>query len=274
MGVTIETLDLAIGYPGHEVGSGISLAAGPGAVLCLLGPNGSGKTTLFKTLLGLLPSRGGRVLLAEEPIEELSRPEIARRVAYVPQAHAAPFAYPALEVVLMGRTAHLGLFTQPGEADREAARTALARLHIDDLADADYTRLSGGQRQLVLIARALAQETSVLIMDEPTASLDFGNQTLVLQEIAGLATDGLTVILSTHDPDHAFAVGTDAALLHEGRVRATGAPAVALTAEALSSVYGVDVRVEGLTDGRTVCVPSLARHGESGRTTSRQRARH
>ena len=274
MGVTIEALDLAIGYPGHEVGSEISLAAGPGAVLCLLGPNGSGKTTLFKTLLGLLPSRGGRVLLAGEPLEGLPRTEIARRVAYVPQAHAAPFAYPALEVVLMGRTAHLGLFTQPGEADREAARTALARLHIDDLADADYTRLSGGQRQLVLIARALAQETSVLIMDEPTASLDFGNQTLVLQQVAGLAADGLTVILSTHDPDHAFAVGTDAALLHEGRVRATGTPAIALTAEALSSVYGVDVRVEGLPDGRTVCVPSLARHGESGHTASHQGARH
>ena len=263
-GVTIEAMDLAIGYPGHEVGSDITLAAGPGAVLCLLGPNGSGKTTLFKTLLGLLPARGGRVHLSGQPLEHLSRAQIARRVAYVPQAHAAPFAYSALEVVLMGRTARLGLFAQPGEADLKAARTALARLHIEALAEADYSRLSGGQRQLVLIARALAQETSVLIMDEPTASLDFGNQTLVLREVAGLAADGLTVILSTHDPDHAFAVGTDTALLHEGRVRATGAPAAALTPDALSSVYGVDVRVEGLADGRTVCVPSLARDGENG----------
>ena len=266
MGVTIETRDLAIGYPGHEVGSGITLAATPGAVLCLLGPNGSGKTTLFKTMLGLLPAQGGRVLLAGQPIEHLARNDVARRVAYVPQAHAAPFAYPALEVVLMGRTARLGLFAQPGEADREAARAALARLRIEDLAEADYTRLSGGQRQLVLIARALAQETPVLIMDEPTASLDFGNQVLVLREVAGLAADGLTVILSTHDPDHAFAVGTDVALLHDGSVRATGAPVAALTAEALSSVYGVDVRVTGLADGRTVCVPSLERQGESQRT--------
>lgn len=268
MGVTLETRALAIGYPGHEVGSGITLEAGAGAVLCLLGPNGSGKTTLFKTLLGLLPARGGRVLLAGQPITSLSRAEIARRVAYVPQAHAAPFAYPALEVVLMGRTAQLGLFAQPGEADHEAARAALARLHIEDLAEADYTRLSGGQRQLVLIARALAQETPVLVMDEPTASLDFGNQTLVLREIAGLAADGLTVILSTHDPDHAFAVGTGAALLHDGCVRAKGAPADALTPEALSAVYGVDVRVEGLADGRTVCVPSLARNGEGGHSGS------
>ena len=115
MGVTIEAQDLAIGYPGHEVGSGITLAAAPGAVLCLLGPNGSGKTTLFKTLLGLLPARDGRVLLAGQPLDSLSRAEIARRVAYVPQAHAAPFAYSALEVVLMGRTARLGLFAQPAE---------------------------------------------------------------------------------------------------------------------------------------------------------------
>ena len=266
MGVKVEARNLAIGYPGHTVGSDISLAAGSGAVFCLLGPNGSGKTTLFKTLLGLIPARAGQVLLAEQPIERLSRAEIARRVAYVPQAHAAPFAFSAFEVVLMGRTAHLGLFSQPGEADREAARAALARLRIEDLAEADYTRLSGGQRQLVLIARALVQETATLIMDEPTASLDFGNQALVLREIAGVAADGLTVILSTHDPDHAFAVGTEVALLHEGGVRAAGTPAAALSAEALSSVYGIAVRITELADGGTVCVPSLARQGDSQRT--------
>ncbi len=266
MGMTVETRDLAIGYPGREVGSGITLAAGPGAVLCLLGPNGSGKTTLFRTQLGLIPARGGQMLLEGRPLDRLSRAEVAQRVAYVPQAHAPPFAWSAFEVVLMGRTVRLGLFSQPGEADREAARAALERLRIGDLAAADYTRLSGGQRQLVLVARALAQETPALIMDEPTASLDFGNQALVLREIAGLAADGLTVILSTHDPDHAFAVGTDVALLHEGRVKATGPPAAALTEEALSAVYGVDVRVERLADGRTVCVPSLSRQGESQRT--------
>ena len=266
MGVRVETRALAIGYPGHSVGSGIALAVESGAVFCLLGPNGSGKTTLFKTLLGLIPAQAGEVLLGGQPVERLPRAEIARRVAYVPQAHAAPFAFSAFEVVLMGRTARLGLFAQPGKADREAARAALARLRIEDLAEADYTRLSGGQRQLVLIARALAQETGALVMDEPTASLDFGNQALVLREIAGIAADGLTVILSTHDPDHAFAVGTDVALLHEGGVRAAGSPAAALTAEALSSVYGISVRITQLAGGGTVCVPSLARQEESQRT--------
>lgn len=268
MGMMIETQELSIGYPGREVGTGITLGAGPGKVLCLLGPNGSGKTTLFKTLLGLIPAKEGQILLAGQTLDKLTRTEIASHAAYVPQAHTAPFAYPVLEVVLMGRTAHLGLFSQPGDKDLSIARKALARLEIEDLAEADYTRLSGGQRQLVMIARALAQRTPLLIMDEPTASLDFGNQALVLREISGLADDGLTVILSTHDPDHAFAVGTDIVLLHDGHVKASGAPKKALTANVLSSVYGVDVQVEKLSDGKTVCVPSLARDNSAQDTSA------
>lgn len=266
MGVTLTAEELAIGYPGYPVGAGISLSAGAGDVLCLLGPNGSGKTTLFKTLLGLLPARGGRVLIGRRPIGELPRVEVARRIAYVPQAHAAPFAFSVREVVLMGRTAQLGLFANPGPADFDAVEAALDRLRIRDLAGADYTRLSGGQRQLVLIARALAQGAPVLVMDEPTASLDFGNQALVLSQVADLAQGGLAVIFSTHDPDHAFAVGSGVALLHRGGIRAAGTPAEALTSAALSEVYGVDVRVERVTGGRTVCLPSLARQGESQRT--------
>lgn len=255
----IRAENLSIGYSGVRVGTHISLTVDPGSVLCLLGPNGSGKTTLFKTMLGLIPVQSGRVLLEEQPLDELTRRDIARRVAYVPQAHNAPFAFEALEVVLMGRTARLSVFAQPGEADRKAARMALSRLNIEELAEADYTQLSGGQRQLVLIARALAQETPVLVMDEPTASLDFGNQVRVLEEIAGLARSGLTVILSTHDPDHAFAVGTQVALLHDGQIQTCGSPAEVLTSRTLGAVYGVDVRVDTLVDGRTICVPSLGK---------------
>ena len=253
----IRVENLSIGYSGVRVGTNISLTVDSGSVLCLLGPNGSGKTTLFKTMLGLIPAQGGRVLLEQRSLDELNRSQIARRIAYVPQAHNAPFAFEVLEVVLMGRTAQLGVFAQPGESDRKAARTALSRLNIEDLAKADYTQLSGGQRQLVLIARALAQETPVLVMDEPTASLDFGNQVRVLEEIAGLAHSGLTVILSTHDPDHAFAVGTQVALLHNGQIQTCGSPVEVLTSQTLGAVYGVDVRVDTLVDGKTVCVPSL-----------------
>ncbi|WP_226575374.1 ABC transporter ATP-binding protein [Acuticoccus sediminis] len=250
---------LAIGYGGRAIASGLSFAAEAGEVLVLLGPNGCGKTTLFKTLLGLLPAVRGTVALGGAPLTGLSRREIARRVAYVPQSHGVPFAFSALELVTMGRTAWLGPLAQPGRTDRAAAQAALERVGIAHLAGADVTHLSGGQRQLVFVARALAQEAPVLVLDEPTASLDFGNQAVVLAEIARLSGMGLTIVLSTHDPDHAFAVGTRALLMEGGAIAAQGPPAETLTETALSRVYGVGVTVERLADGRRVCVPSLSR---------------
>ena len=139
----LEARELAFGYPGHPVGYQVSLVVEAGQVLCLLGPNGSGKTTLFRTLLGLLPPQGGAVLLDGRPPGEMTRPEIARRVAYVPQAHAAPFPYTVFEMVLMGRTAHLGPFARPSPNDREHARAALAEPGILSLADSSYTCISG-----------------------------------------------------------------------------------------------------------------------------------
>ena len=253
----LEARRLAFGYPGRPVGRDVSLGVGPGEVLCLLGPNGSGKTTLFRTLLGLIPAYGGEVLLGGEPLASLSRVEVARRIAYVPQGHIPPFPFDVLEVVLMGRTARLGPFSQPGDGDRRAAVQALETLGIGELAGADYTRLSGGQRQLVLVARALAQEAPLLVMDEPTASLDFSNQAVVLKELGRLAHSGLGIVLSTHDPDHALAMGTRVALLKDGRLVADGPPSEVLTGEHLSQVYGIPVGVEHLPSGRAVCVPRL-----------------
>ena len=178
-------------------------------------------------------------------------------MAYVPQAQTAHFAYTVLDMALMGRTAHLGPFARPSRADRELARDALAALGILDLAQAEYPRISGGQRQLTLIARALAQAAPLLVMDEPTASLDFGNQALVLREVRRLRERGLGIVLSTHDPDHALACATAVALLHRGELQAAGTPAAVLTAPALEAVYGVGVVVEHLADGRAVCVPNL-----------------
>jgi iron complex transport system ATP-binding protein len=246
---------LGFGYGAKAVGRNVDLAVRPGEVLCLLGPNGSGKTTLFKTMLGLLPTQAGEVRLDGMDLAGLSRAEIARRVAYVPQAHAAHFPFRVLDMVVMGRTAHLGLFASPTEGDRRKALDALAVLGIAGLAESEYTRISGGQRQLALVARALAQDAPAIVMDEPTASLDFGNQVVVLGEIRRLAARGLAVVLSTHDPDHAFSIGDRVALLDGGRLIAQGRPSEVLTPDRLRAVYGVSVVVERLSQGQTVCAP-------------------
>ena len=260
----LEAEDLAFGYPGKPVGKGVDLGVGAGEVVCLLGPNGAGKTTLFKTLLGLLPAQGGRVLLDGRPLASLARAEVARRIAYVPQAHAAHFPYSVQDMVLMGRTAHLGPFARPGPDDHAAALAALQMLAIAPLADADYTRISGGQRQLALIARALAQAAPLIVMDEPTASLDFGNQALVLRQVRALAAEGYGIVLSTHAPDHAFACATRVALLHAGTLLASGPPAAILTPARLETVYGIKVVVERLASGHTVCAPDLGPPNLSG----------
>jgi len=243
---------LAIGYDRHVVASGIDLAVGRGEVLCLLGPNGAGKTTLFKTLLGLLPALAGEVRLNDRPLNTLTRVEVARAMAYVPQAQTLEFAYTVLDLVLMGRTAHLGPFAAPGATDRARAEAALADLGILDLAHSEANRLSGGQRQLALIARALAQDAPLLVMDEPTASLDLGNRLLVLERVRALKERGYAVILSTHDPDQAYELATEVSLVAQGRLVASGPPVETLTAATLSAVYGVALVVERTASGRMV----------------------
>ncbi|MBY0269199.1 MAG: ABC transporter ATP-binding protein [Burkholderiales bacterium] len=250
---------LAFGYRERRVGSDITLELQSGEVLCLLGPNGSGKTTLFKTLLGLLPAQAGAVLIEGRDARTLARDEIARQISYVPQAHAAFFPYTVRETVLMGRTAHLGLFSSPSARDHAATATAMERMGITHLADAVHTQISGGERQLTLIARALAQEARLVIMDEPTANLDFGNQLRVLERIRALAGEGIGVLLSTHDPDHAFLCADRVAMLHAGRLMASGKTTEVMTAERLQEIYGVTVAITAvpLRNGatRNVCLP-------------------
>ena len=257
----LEARDLAIGYRGHLVGRDIALTLTPGEILCLLGPNGAGKTTLFRTLLGLQPPLGGAVLIDGMPLADLKPAEIARRLAYVPQAHVTEFSFTVLDVVLMGRTARLRAFASPGAHDERIAREKLETLGIGELATHDYTRISGGQRQLALIARALAQEAPILVLDEPTASLDFGNQALVLARIRDLATQEFGIVLSTHDPDHALMVATRVAIIADGGLRAIGPPDEVITAKMLSAIYRTDVVVEETPSGRRVCVPAWGRAG-------------
>src|SRR5215475_7511362 len=257
----MEVRDLAFGYTGKSVGSDVNFSLDGGEVLCLLGPNGGGKTTLFKTVLRLLTPQQGHVLIDDESIADWPRLRLARVFGYVPQAQLGVFPFTVSEVVLMGRTAHIGPFTTPSRRDRAVADDMLALLGIAHLAARPYTEISGGERQLTLIARALAQQPAILVMDEPTASLDFGNQVRVLAEVEQLAQRGIGVMLSTHDPDHAFLCAQRVALLHHGRLARLGPPEDVITRESLREVYGVDVTVIEATrsDGRSarVCVPAL-----------------
>jgi iron complex transport system ATP-binding protein len=255
----LEARGLAYGYAGHVVGQGADLGLSTGEIVCILGPNGGGKTTLFRTLLGLIPPLGGRVLLDGAGLHSRPRAEVARRLGYVPQAHIGYFPFTVEDIVLMGRTAHLSPFAVPSRADREHASAAIERVGLAHLAGAEYTRISGGERQLALIARALAQATPLLVMDEPTASLDFGNQVRVLETVTRLATEGIGVLLSTHDPDQVFLCADRVALVHHGKVTDIGPPESGLSGEVLRDLYGIDVEVSTMQVGgktRRVCVPA------------------
>jgi iron complex transport system ATP-binding protein len=257
----LEVRALAFGFPGRTIGSGINFTLAPGEVLCVLGPNGGGKTTLFRTILGLLEKHSGHIAFDGKEIENLSREQIARRAGYVPQGHSAYFAFSLREFVLMGRTSRLGPFSSPGRIDREIAQRALQSLGIADLADKSVTEISGGERQLALVARALAQEPRLLVMDEPTASLDFGNQIRVLERITALASSGISILFSSHNPDQAFLSAQRVLLLGEGRALEIGTPKDVMRSDTLQRLYGVSIRIIETESGEHACLPSLRRPG-------------
>ncbi|SUU91446.1 iron complex transport system ATP-binding protein [Aminobacter aminovorans] len=254
----LQATDLAFGYGRVTVGQDVTLSVDRGEVLCLLGPNGCGKTTLFKTLLGLLPRQGGSLDLNGKDISTFSRAQFARHIAYVPQATGAYFPFSVFDVVLMGRASRIDTFASPTMADRAITQEALAALGIGHLAVRPFTDISGGEKQMTLIARALAHEPELIVMDEPTASLDFGNQARVLRRISTLAAAGMAVVISTHDPSHAFACASRVALMQAGTLAAIGKPADVLTPQSLQALYGVGVAVAYLEQaGRHVCTPTL-----------------
>jgi iron complex transport system ATP-binding protein len=247
--VTLAGRGLSIGYRDRVVGRALDVELKQGEVLALLGPNGSGKTTLLKTLLGVLAPLAGAVEIASRPIAAFAAAERARHIAYVPQSHAPTFAFTVETVVLMGRSAHGNLFSAPSAADRQVATRALERFGIAPLAARPYTMISGGERQLVLLARALAQEPQFIVLDEPTASLDFGNQGKVMNEIRALAAAGHGVLFTTHDPNHALRSADRAFLIRDGQRLAEGRVRDVLTRARLQDLYRAPI--EMLTDEAT-----------------------
>jgi iron complex transport system ATP-binding protein len=239
----------------------VSFSIERGTTLCLLGPNGSGKSTLMRCILGLEKLGAGRVTIGGQDITTLSPPQRAQRMAYVPQSSTGAFPFTVFDVVLMGRSAHLRFMAEPTLADHRAAREALARLQILDLEKRLYDQLSGGERQLVLLARAVAQQAPLLVMDEPCTGLDLGHQVLVLQAMRSLANEGYAILLSTHLPENAFTLDAQVALLSQRRLRGPAPAAELLTAAELSRLYGTPVDVlhigAGPALGQRVCVPIL-----------------
>ncbi len=259
--MALSLQNVSCGYTHQALLSGVNLTLGAGDFLCLLGPNGSGKTVLIRTLAGLLHPLAGYVQLDGKPLTEWSACEHARRLAYVPQAHAPLFAFRVLELVAMGRTARWPLWSGPSSADWIAAEKALDAVQMGDFADRRYTELSGGERQLVLIARALAQEASYLVLDEPASNLDFGNQVRVLQTLRRLAGQGLGVLMSTHHPEHALRCASQVAVLDKGRLEPASPPSISLTAAHLEAIYGVPFVVTEMLDSKgqpfPLCAPQM-----------------
>ena len=252
----LEVQDLRAGYSANnEIVHGISFTLVDGEFCCIIGANGCGKTTTLKTVLGLLPRLGGEIRVNGRETRDMNERELALHFAYIPQIHQLPFPYRVKDMVLMGRTPHMARLSAASVNDKRVAYAALCQMAIQHLADKPYTELSGGQQQLVLIARALTQQPDILIMDEPTASLDFGNQQLVLSRMRGLADCGTSVLMVTHDPAHAFYCADRAIVLHEGVILKDGAPADVITAETMLEIYNTEVRVDrvDLGGGRTGC---------------------
>jgi len=258
--MTLAARGLTFGFRDHPVGAGVDLTLSPGEVVCLLGPNGSGKTTLLRTLLGLLAPLAGGVTLDDRALDAWPARERASRLAYVPQAAESYFDFSLLEMVEMGRITHRGVFAQPAARDHDRAQAALDRLGIGALGPRPIHRVSGGERQLALIARALATEATHILMDEPAANLDFGNQALILEEIARLRASGAAVLFSTHHPDHALRIADRVVMIRDARVMAAGATDQVVNSENLSALYGRPVEVALVPSAagspRRVCIPS------------------
>lgn len=253
----LETRDLRADYGSAPVLQGVSLDVAAGEVVGLVGPNGSGKTTLVRAVTRVIPVRSGEVRLGNDDCRTLTRAALARRVAVVPQSPVLPNGFTVLEIVLMGRTPHLRLLQSEGPSDLAAARRALAETGIAALAPRFADQLSGGERQQVVIARALAQEAPVLLLDEPTSHLDVGHQSAVMSLVRRLCRERQLAVLATiHDLTLAALYCDRLVLLDRGVVVAEGAPDRVLRPELIASAYGAEVAVlRHPASGRPVIVP-------------------
>ena len=255
--MSIEVKNLNFSYGNRQVLHDISFTASSGEFLSILGPNGVGKSTLFRCVLGLLSGYTGTVSVDGTDVRSFSVREMAKHIAYIPQSSHPIFNYSVSDIVLMGRTSGLSTFRSPKKQDVELSQWAMEKVGISHLALRCFHRLSGGEQQLVLIARALVQKAPVLMLDEPTANLDFGNQLRVLEQARSLAREGYTVIQTTHHPEQSYLFSDRILTIQNGRVLKEGTPEEVLTEETIRALYGVEVEVVSLYhDKARICIPA------------------
>jgi iron complex transport system ATP-binding protein len=255
----IKVENLHFSYGSHKVLKGVSFEVQKGEYMCILGANGCGKTTLLKTMLAFLKPQQGTVSLYGKNIHGMDERELAQKVAYIPQTHSPPFPFTVMDVVLLGRTPHLSPSYRPKPEDERIAKAAMDRLGISAYANKRYTELSGGQRQMVIIARALTQQPDILIMDEPTASLDFGNQYLVLEQMLSLAREGMSILMVTHNPDHALYCADRIIAMQDGNILSLGTSRNVVSEANMRDIYNMTIKVRDVSIGpdanATVCIP-------------------
>jgi iron complex transport system ATP-binding protein len=257
----LEARNVSFTYDGKKnIFEDISFDVRPGEVFCVLGPNGSGKSTLLRCLCNILRASGGIISIDGKAISTMSNTDIARRVGYIPQMHHPTFPYAVKEVVLMGRSPHMGIAQAPGPKDREITMEVLRSMHIEHLADRPYTEISGGEMQLVMLARVMAQQPDVLLMDEPTSHLDIGNQIRIIKTVVGLSRKGMSVVMTSHFPDHALLSHFNVGIMKGGRFTDLGPAEQVISEESMRRTYGVDIRIVYLGGdiGRKVCVPVIS----------------
>ena len=252
----IEVHELSFAYGVHSVLDHVTFTTGEGEFLSVLGPNGVGKSTLFRCMLGILTPSNGQILVNGKDVSAMSPACLAQQIAYIPQSHDPVFHYSVFDMVLMGTTAQRGIFSPPGREQKKLVEAALDRLGLSDLQDRSYRTLSGGERQLVLIARAIAQKARILLMDEPSASLDFGNRIRVMEQVKELCKEGYCVIQTTHDPEQAYLYSDAILALKNGRILAHGKPRDIFNEVLISDLYGVEVEICKIKqDALRVCIP-------------------
>ncbi|MCP4720534.1 MAG: ABC transporter ATP-binding protein [Desulfobacteraceae bacterium] len=263
----IEVRNLGYKYPKTKnfLLKKINFSLYQGEILSILGPNGAGKTTLLSCLINFFNLTEGDIFLDEIPIPKISRKEIAKKMGYVPQFHDSIYAYSVLEFVTMGRTPYIDVLGSPSKKDKTKALEAINTMNINHLVHKNYTTLSGGEKQQVMLARTLAQDPAIIMLDEPTNHLDYGNQIRTLSMLKTLSSKGYTIIMTTHNPNHALMMGGKAAIVNFNQEFMFGSTKKILTKKTLKNIYRLNLEMLELQDkGRTICVPpDLNKSGKS-----------